>query len=302
MNQQTSIDEKVLQGIYYALTAFTFWGLVPIYFKWVDHVSPWEILAHRVVWAVILLLCILAYTGQLKELRVPPAYLPKLFVTAALLSVNWLVFIYAVVNGNIAETSLGYFINPLVSVFLGLVFLKEKLRPLQWIAIIIAAAGIGIQLVFFGDVPWFALALAFSFGFYGLLRKNLNMHPIGGLAIETIIVLPFAVAFLIWTAGIGMLSFGDSIRVDLLLALGGFVTSFPLLCFNAAVTRLSLTAIGMFQYIAPSMSLILAVAYYGEPFELKRMLTFACIWIALAIFTSEAVMHHRRITAPLRTG
>ncbi|MBO6701028.1 MAG: EamA family transporter RarD [Pseudomonadales bacterium] len=287
-------SDNTRQGVYYALTAYIFWGVVPIYFKWVDHVSPWEILSHRVIWALILLLAILFWTKQLSELRVPLKLIPKLLVTSVLLAINWLVFIYAVVNNNIAETALGYFINPLVSVFLGVVILREYLRPLQWIAVAIAALGILGQLIMFGRVPWIALALAFSFGFYGLLRKNLGLHAIGGLAIETLLVVPFALAFLIWTGWQEKLAFGDHMPTDLLLMLGGFVTSFPLLCFAAAVKRLSLTTLGMFQYVAPSISLVLAIFVYHEDFDPGRAITFICIWIALAIFTFEAWAQHRR--------
>jgi chloramphenicol-sensitive protein RarD len=286
--------ERTTQGVYFALTAYAFWGIVPIYFKWVDHVSPWEILAHRVVWALVLLICILAYTGELKELKVPVAKLPKLFLTAVLLTVNWLVFIYAVVNQNITETSLGYFINPLVSVFLAVIFLKEGLRPLQWIAIVVAGTGIAIQLILFGRIPWLALTLAFSFGFYGLLRKNLGLHAIAGLAIETIIIAPFALAYIAWIAYRQTMTFGNDIDIDLLLMLGGFVTSFPLLCFAAAVTRLPLTVMGMFQYIAPTISLIIAVLVYNEEFGIDRLVTFGCIWFALLIFTVEAWIHHKQ--------
>lgn len=288
------IQKRTTQGVYFALTAYVFWGLVPVYFKWVDHVSPWEILAHRVVWALVLLICILAYTGELKELKVPVEKLPKLFLTAMLLTINWLVFIYAVVNQNITETSLGYFINPLVSVFLAVIFLKESLRPLQWIAIAVAGTGIAIQLMLFGHIPWLALALAFSFGFYGLLRKNLGMHSIAGLAVETIIVAPFALAYIAWIAYQQTMTFGSNMDTDLLLMLGGFVTSFPLLCFAAAVIRLPLSVMGMFQYIAPTMSLAIAVLVYNEDFGIDRLVTFGCIWIALLIFTIEAWTHHKR--------
>lgn len=289
------MDRATKQGVYFALTAYIFWGVVPVYFKWVDTVSPWEILSHRIVWALILLLGILAYTGNLNTLKVSWRRLPMLFLTAGLLSINWLIFIYAVVNDAITETSLGYFINPLVSVLLGVIFLKERLRPLQVAAISVAAVGITVQLVLYGKLPWIALTLAFSFGFYGLFRKNLGLHPIGGLAVETMIVAPLAVGYLIWLAYHGTMQFGNSLQLDLLLILGGFVTSFPLLCFAAAVNRLSLTAMGMFQYIAPSLSLLLAVFAYGEPFTASRAATFICIWIALMLFTAESWHHHRRL-------
>ena len=287
------MNRTSLQGAYFALSAYVFWGVVPIYFKWVDHVSPWEILAQRVVWAVVLLLAILAYTGQLKALKIDLSYLPKLFLTAALLSINWLLYIYAVLDSNITETSLGYYINPLVSVFLGVVFLKEGLRPLQWIAIAFAAGGILVQLVVVESLPWIALSLAFSFGFYGLVRKNLSMHAIAGLAIETMIVAPFALLYIGWLAFEGTMAFGTDLGTSGLLMLGGFVTSFPLLCFAAAVTRLSLTTLGMFQYLSPSIALALAILYYGEPFDIYRAMTFTCIWAAVALFSFEAWYHHK---------
>ena len=294
-------DNRTIQGVYFALAANMFWGIVPIYFKWIDHVSPLEILAHRIVWALILLICILAYTGDLKELRVSIARLPTLFLTAMLLMINWLVFIYAIVNQNITETSLGYFINPLVSVFLAVLFLQERLRRMQWVAIVIATAGIAIQLILFGHMPWLALGLAFSFGFYGLLRKNLGLHAIAGLAIEILIVAPFALAYIVWIAHRQTMTFGNDIDIDLLLMLGGFVTSFPLLCFAAAVIRLPLSVIGMFQYIAPTISLVIALLIYNEEFGIDRLVTFGCIWVALLLFTVEAWVHNKQ-QAPAPTN
>ncbi len=289
-------EQRTMQGAYFALAAYFFWGVVPVYFKLIEDVSPWEILSHRVVWSVVLLVAILAYTNRLGDLKVSASVLRRLFVTSVLLSINWIIFISAILDDNIVETALGYFINPLVSVFLGMVFLSEKLRPLQWVAILIAAAGILYQLLFFGAIPWVAISLAFSFGFYGLMRKNLNLPSVTGLALETMIILPFGLMGLGWFYYSGEMSFGNIDRqTDGLLILGGFVTSFPLLCFAAAVTRLSLTAAGLFQYIAPSISLIIAVLVYDEPFGTDRMITFGCIWIALTIFTAETFYHHNRI-------
>lgn len=289
-------EKQTLHGAYFALAAYLFWGFVPIYFKLVDHVSPWEILCHRVLWSVILLIGILFYTGQLPALKVNASVVKKLFLTSALLSVNWLVFIYAIVNENIVETSLGYFINPLVSVFLGMIFLSERLRPMQWVAISIAGSGIAFQLIFYGAIPWIALTLGFSFGFYGLVRKNLNLPSVSGLALETLLILPFAILGLLWFSTSGNMDFGAVDRqTDVLLILSGFITSFPLLCFAAAVTRLSLTAIGIFQYIAPSLSLVVAVVMYNEPFGLDRIITFTCIWIALVIFSMETLYYHRKL-------
>ena len=293
-------EQRSIQGAYFALAAYIFWGLAPVYFKWVAHVSAAEILIQRVIWAVVLLLGILAYTGQLGALRIEKSKIALLLVSASLLSVNWLIFIYAIINNNIVETSLGYFINPLVSVFLGMIFLRERLRGVQWIAIGITAFGILFQLLYFDDIPWMALTLAFSFGFYGLIRKNLQLHPVAGLALETLMVLPFALIGLIWLYQTGEMKFLNvDISTDLLLITSGFVTSFPLLCFAAAVTRLSLTAAGMFQYIAPSLSLLIAVLVFNEPFELDRQITFGCIWIALVLFSVESLHFHRKLSQRL---
>jgi chloramphenicol-sensitive protein RarD len=220
-----------------------------------------------------------------------------LAVTSLLLCVNWLIFIYAILSNNIVETSLGDFINPLVSVLLGMIFLHERLRPLQWIAVSIAAAGIAYQLAFFGKVPVIALALAFSFGIYGLVRKNLALPSVTGLMLETLFVCPLALGYLGWLRFNGSLQFASvDLTTDLLLMAGGFVTSFPLLCFAAAVTRLSLTAAGMFQYMAPSISLVIAVWLYDEPFGIERLITFVCIWVALLIFSAETLHFHRRLS------
>ena len=296
-------DQRTMHGAYFALAAYGFWGVAPIYFKLLSHVSPVEILCHRVIWSVFLLLGILAYTGQLPVLRVTRRQLGLCLVTAILLSINWLIFIDAIISNNIVEASLGYFINPLVNVFLGMLFLREYLRPLQWIAISIAALGIGFQVFTLGALPWVSLALAFSFGFYGLIRKSLQLHPVGGLAIETLMMLPPALACLAWFYSQGAVSFAHVDRsTDVLLMLGGVVTSFPLLCFAAAVGRLSLTAAGMFQYLAPSLTLVIAVVIFNEAFGVERLITFACIWVALLIFSIEALHHHRRINLRLKTN
>lgn len=291
-------EKRAIQGARFALTAYLFWGMVAVYFKWLEHVAPLEILSHRVLWSVVLLLGILAVTGQLGALRIPPRLLGKLVLTSALLAANWLIFIFAVTNNNIAATSLGYFINPLISVFLGMIFLAERLRPLQWLSIAIAGSGIGFQIFYYGQLPWLSLALAFSFSFYGLLRKNLNLPSVAGLAVETIIVSPAAIGYLAWLAMNNRMEFGQlGIETDVLLIMGGFVTSFPLLCFAAAVTRLSLTVVGMFQYIAPTISLIIAVVIYDEPFGIGRIVMFVCIWVALAIFSTESLYFHRKISS-----
>lgn len=290
-------EKKTLQGAYFATAAFLFWGVAPVYFKWIDQVSPLEIVSHRVIWSVLLLAIIISVTRSWDTLRINRRQLLTLVVTACLLSINWLLFIYAVLNDKIVETSLGYFINPLVSVMLGMIFLQERLRPLQWLAVSIAASGIAYQLLFFDRVPIIALSLAFSFGLYGLVRKNLALPSVTGLMLETLIVCPLAILYIGWLTVRGNLQFASvDLTTDLLLMASGFVTSFPLLCFAAAITRLSLTAAGMFQYIAPSISLVIAVWWYGEPFGIDRTVTFACIWLALLIFSMETLYHHRRLS------
>lgn len=287
---------RASEGVWLALSAYLFWGgIVPVYFKLVDQVPLGELIVYRVVWSLIFLLGLLTVTKSWHNLRISPKKIFVLMVTSLILLGNWLIFIWAVLHDMIAETALGYFINPLVSVFLGMIFLGESLRPLQWIAIAFASSGIIYQLIFYGAVPWIALILAFSFGVYGLLRKNLNLASVAGLTIEILMLTPVALVYLAWLiadADIVMGSMGW--ETDLLLVASGIVTIFPLLCFAAAVTRLSLTAIGIIQYVSPSLALIVAVQIYGEPFGTARLVTFSCIWVALIIFACESVYHQRK--------
>lgn len=289
-------EKKTLEGAYFALAAYGFWGLVPIYFKWLNHIGPWEIISHRIIWSLLFLFALITLTKAWRTLKVPRHTFFKLIISSLLLGANWLIFIWAILHDNITETSLGYFINPLVSVFLGMIFLRETLRPLQWIAIFIAALGISYQLLAGDAIPWVALALAFSFGLYGLIRKNLNLPSATGLTIETLLITPIAIGYLIWLYLQGRSSFGSiDLSTDSLLIASGFVTAFPLLCFAAAITRLSLTVAGMYQYLAPSISLLVAVYVYNEPFGVDRLVTFSCIWTALIIFASETIYHQRKI-------
>ena len=295
LGQSAMFDRQTRQGGYFALAAYCIWGVAPIYFKLVGHVQPLEIIAHRVTWSAILLMAVLALSGKLGELRLPLKSLGWLLLSAMLLACNWLIFVFAVLNDQIIDTSLGYFINPLVSVFLGIFFLGERLRPLQWLALSTAFLGVMIQLVVLGHLPLISLALAFSFGFYGLIRKNLNLPAVSGLALETLIILPFALGYLVWQQAQGALAFSNlSLETDLLLVLGGVVTSLPLLFFAGAVTRLSLTTVGIFQYLAPSLTLLLAVLYFEEPFNRVQFATFFCVWVSIVIFTTEALGYHRK--------
>ncbi len=291
-------DKDLRQGVIFALAAYTIWGIAPVYFKSVAHVPAFEVLVHRIIWSVVFLLLFIAATGRLGKVMAvfkQPRLLGGLVVTALIISLNWLVFIWAVAEGRILETSLGYFINPLISVFLGMVFLSERLRPMQWLALSFAAMGVLYQLIEFGSLPWVGLVLAFSFGFYGLLRKQLVVEAVPGLFIETLIVLPVGLIVLGWMQSEGTLVFGhQSLQTDLLLIAAGLVTTFPLLFFAGAARRLALSMIGFFQYLAPSITFVLAVYVYEEPLDSSKLVTFALIWLGLLLFTGENRLASRR--------
>lgn len=291
-------DKDLRQGVIFALAAYSIWGIAPVYFKSVAHVPAFEVLVHRIIWSVVFLLLFIGATGRLGKVMAvfkQPRLLGGLVVTALIISLNWLVFIWAVAEGRILETSLGYFINPLISVFLGMVFLSERLRPMQWLALSFAAMGVLYQLIEFGSLPWVGLVLAFSFGFYGLLRKQLVVEAVPGLFIETLIVLPVGLIALGWMQSEGTLVFGhQSLQTDLLLIAAGLVTTFPLLFFAGAARRLALSMIGFFQYLAPSITFVLAVYVYDEPLDSSKLVTFALIWLGLLLFTGENRLASRR--------
>lgn len=284
-------------GIGWALAAYGFWGLVPIYFKAVRHVSPLEILAHRVIWSVVLLALWTQMRGTWDATLVAMRdrrTLLTLCATTLLVTGNWFLFIWAVTKGFILQSSLGYFINPLVNVLFGFLFLRERLRPIEWASVALAATGVIYQTVSIGEFPWISLLLAFTFGSYGLLRKIARVDSIAGLTIETSLTLPIAIGYLIFLSSSGDLAFLYVSRwTDFLLVLAGVVTALPLVWFANAVRKLPLSAVGFFQYIAPTLQFLLAVAVYGETFTRNHAITFGCIWTALAIFTVAAVRRTR---------
>jgi chloramphenicol-sensitive protein RarD len=273
------------------------WGLFPIYFKSVASVSPFEVLSHRIIWSVVFLTLFIIISGRWQELIQnfrQKRLVASLSVSAILVSLNWLVFIWAVGQDRILETSLGYFINPLISLLLGMIFLGERLRKAQWIAILLAVAGVGYQLVLVGSLPWVALFLACSFGFYGLLRKRIVVDPFSGLLIETLLLSPFALLYLFWLNQQNQLAFlSESIGISWLLVAAGIVTSLPLICFAAGARRLTLTLNGLLQYTAPSIAFLLAVVVYHEPLDSNRLVTFALIWSGLILFTAEGIWRNR---------
>lgn len=278
-------------GALYALLAYAAWGLLPIYWKFLSLSSAVEVLSHRMIWSAVFLMLILLVQGRLSDLVAllrQPRRVGVLFLTASLLSFNWGLYIYGVNSDQVVEASLGYYINPLVTVLMGFVFLKERLHPLQWLAVALAAAGVGYFIVRLGTVPWIALGLAISFACYGLLRKTTPVAPLVGLAVETLLITPFTLAFVSYLGLIGQGHFGQTLPLTLLFMGAGVATSMPLLWFNTAAKRLPLATLGFFQYLAPSIALLLGVLVYGEPFTPTHLITFGCIWTALVLYTATA--------------
>jgi len=277
------------QGLFFALLAYGSWGLLPIYWKFFGGVPAVEVLCHRIVWSAVLLLGVLAVQerwGELRKLWRSPRLIGTLTVTALLLSLNWGIYIYAVNANHVVETSLGYFINPLLSVLLGFVVLRERLNRWQWLAVGLAGLGVLNFIWQFGNVPWIALSLAVSFALYGLLRKVTAVQPMVGLAVETVVIAPVALALLGRGAIAGTSHFGESWTLSLLFMGCGLVTSLPLLWFTNAAHRLPLATLGFMQYIAPSLQLLLGVFLYHEPFTRTHAVSFGLIWAALAIYST----------------
>jgi len=290
---------KEAQGYIYAILAFVFWGLVPIYFKLVSTVSATEILAHRIIWSVFLLFGMVIFSRQFGAFKLLVKDISKikyLVLSALLVSTNWLVFIWAVGHDMIAESSLGYYINPLVNFALGILIFKD--RPSFWQKIAIALAFIAIlyQVITLGTIPIISLLLAFSFAFYGLIRKQVNLPALTGLYIETLILFPLALlyfGYLVFTKQNAFVFPPNGI--SWLLILAGFVTVIPLLWFNAAATRISLIHMGFFQYIGPTVSFLLAIFVYDEILVPEKLTSFVLIWIALAIFSIDGYLKKRRV-------
>jgi chloramphenicol-sensitive protein RarD len=290
-----SSSRQHLHGVLYGLAAYLWWGLCPLYFKAVSGVPAAEVLAHRIVWSLLLLVVLLARRGDLKAIpnaaRNPRLLLP-LCATTLLVASNWFIFIWAVARERVIEASLGSFINPLVNVALGMLILREQLRRLQWMSLALATAGVVYLSIMMGGVPLISLALAFSFGLYGLARKVAPIGGVAGLAVETAILAPAALGALWWWHGQGALVFGHQDRgTDLLLAASGLVTALPLVWFANAARRLRYTTVGFLQYSAPTLQFLLAVAVFGEPFSRARLWSFMLIWCALGLFSFDLWRH-----------
>jgi len=279
-------------GLFCALAAYASWGLMPIFFKSLAGVGAFEILAHRIIWSALLLLVITAFSGRFSHLRRvfgQRKLLSILVVTSLLIGSNWPVYIVAVQHGEILQASLGYFINPLASVLLGRFLLGEQLRPLQWVSVALAFAGVLCLAAALARIPWISLFLAISFALYGYFRKQSQAGPLEGLTVETLLLFVPAAGYLVYLALQGKGAFPGATQINLLLPFAGIATSVPLLLFAAAVQRLRLITIGLMQYIAPTISFLLAVFFYHESFGRVQLFSFSLIWSGLLLLAIDAL-------------
>jgi len=289
-------------GQIYAILAFLFWGgLAPIYFKQVSNVDAFEILIYRILFSCVTLLPFFLFKKELQALITAVKdfkTIKYLFFSTFVISLNWLTFIWAIANDRILEASLGYYINPLVNVGLGFLIFSERMTRNQYIAIFIGVIAVLYQLFSLGYLPMVSLILAFSFGFYGMLRKKANVGSIAGLFIEVVILLPFALAYLFYLYQYEVVAFFESTSfyTSFMLALSGLVTVIPLLLFNGAATRMKLTTIGFFQYIGPTVAFFIAIFVYNEEFNFDKLVTFILIWIALFVFSLDTINKLRKGT------
>jgi chloramphenicol-sensitive protein RarD len=284
------------------LAAYAAWGVLPLYFKALAAVRPTEIVAHRIVWSLLFLTAVATLWRRWPHIRAAiaaPRIALVLLLTASLIGVNWLVYIYAVISGHVLEGSLGYYLNPLVNVLLGVVFLKERLARIQVGAVLLAAAGVAILAFGAGSALWISLTLAATFASYGFVRKVAPVDALEGLYVETLFLAPIALGWIAWLTAHQEGSFLLDGRTDLLLVLGGAVTAIPLLLFTAAAKRLPYSTLGFLQYVAPSLQFLLAVAAFGEPLTRSHLLCFGLIWTALAIFILGGVRARRDPAAQL---
>lgn len=286
------------QGVFFAIAAYTMWGIAPVYFKWLESVPALEILSHRIIWSFILVLAlilVLRRGGRLKPVLQNKKQMLRLTLATCLLGGNWFLFIWAINNDHILDASLGYYINPLLNVAIGMVFFAERMRKMQLVAIALACTGVLIQIISFGSVPWVALALACSFAIYGAIRKRLPIDSITGLWLETLILLPAVLIYMVFFASSSAADMSQNTwQINTLLVAAGVVTTAPLLCFTAAAQRIRYSTLGFFQYIGPSLMFILAVWVYGEPLAADKLVTFAIIWVALALYSLDTLLFQQR--------
>jgi chloramphenicol-sensitive protein RarD len=293
---RASVDPAV-SGILYAVSAFLMWGLAPLFFRALRPATALEILSHRVVWSLLLMVILVAALRDLRD--VPRAlYSPRRIgldvLTTTLVTTNWLLFIWAVNTDHIVQTSLGYYINPLVNVVLGMLFLGERLNRNQTISVALAALGVISLLVNLGELPWVSLTLATTFGFYALIRKKAAIDPLVGLLIETAMLTPLALSYLLWLWGAGTATFSlQAPGMATLLIVSGIITALPLIFFNLGAQRLKLSTVGLMQYLSPTLQLAIGVLLFGEEFTGAHGMAFGLIWVALAIYSTDAFLMHR---------
>lgn len=282
-----------LAGVLAGAAAYAIWGVVVVYWKLVGNVTAWEVLAHRVVWCLVFLTPIILALGRAPAIRAAFASrrsILALAVSALLIGANWGIFIWAVQAGRIVETALGYYINPLLAIAIGVVLLGEKLSPYRIAAFVLAALGVAVQAVALGGLPWISLVLATSFATYGYVRKVVNVQALDGLFVETLLIAPIAIAYLVNIESRGTLAFGDGdVWQTLLLVGAGPITAIPLWLFAVGARTVRMSTMGFLQYIAPTISLVIAVAIYREPFDEVRLVSFGLIWVALAVVSMEAL-------------
>ncbi|MDP1546056.1 MAG: EamA family transporter RarD [Anaerolineales bacterium] len=291
------------KGIWSGFAAYALWGFFPIYWKLLQQVPALQLLGHRIGWSFGLLTLYILLSRQWNDFR-SVAFQRKTIgiyaIAGVLLSINWLIYVWGVNAGFIVETSLGYFINPLLSVLFGVVFLHERLRPTQWIPVVLAAIGVTYLTVTYGSLPWIALSLAFSFGLYGLVKKLSPLGSVYGLTLETGIVFPIALVYLAVVQSNGTGAFlQEGLTVDLLLIGAGIVTTIPLLMFASAAKQIPLNMIGVLQYLAPTIQFLIGIFVYKEAFDTTRLIGFSIVWLALIIFWVENIMAHRPPMQPI---
>ena len=285
-------------GLVYGLGAYVLWGLFPLYWPLLKPATSPEIVSHRAVWTMVFCFIILAVTKSLKSTLATfksPKVAAKLFAASVLVSINWLIYIWATNNGHVVEASLGYYINPLIAITFGILLLKERMRRLQWVSVSIATIGVLVLTIDYGHLPWVAFGVALSWGTYGLIKKQLNLGAVEGLAIETLIAFIPYCAYLVFLDSKGEGQFGQGVSLTILLISAGAVTAIPLLLFNASTTRLPLTTIGLLQYITPTLTFIIGVWVNHEIMSTARWLGFFIIWIALFVLAYDLVRSGRAV-------
>lgn len=285
-------------GLLFGISAYSLWGAFPLYWPLLEPANPLEIVSHRAVWTLVFCFIVLAATKALKSTLATlkrPKIAAKLFLTSLLISINWLVYIWATNNGHVVEASLGYYINPLIIIGFGVILLKEKMRPLQWAAVTIASIGVLVLTIDYGRLPWIALTLAVSWGSYGLIKKQLGLGALEGLAIETFISGFFYLGYLIYIGNKGTGQFGHHWGLTLLLMSAGAITAIPLLLFNGSATRLPFTTIGLLQYITPTLQFSVGVWIRHEDMPTARWVGFLIIWVSLTTLAFDLVKSSRSV-------